>query len=72
MPENNDTSGNIRFRDTAPAIEFLCWLVVLIVPVLRLINGPAVTNDQFVMQVATFSLALGGAISLRLYQHLRP
>lgn len=61
----------IHFRDIAPAIEFICWIVVLLAPLLRLVNGAAVTNDQFVIQLALFSTALASAIGLRVYQVLR-
>jgi hypothetical protein len=59
---------NVHFRDVAPAIEVMCWVVVLLAPILRLINGAAVTDDQFVIQVAIFVMALSGGIGLRLYQ----
>jgi len=67
----DDKDSDIRFRDIAPAIEFMCWVVVLLAPLLRLANGAAVTSDQFVIQVALFSLALLGGVSLRLYHFLR-
>lgn len=67
----DDGNPNIRFREVAPAMEFMCWVVVLLVPLLRLANGAAVTDDQFVIQVALFSLALVGAIGLRAYNWLR-
>ena len=60
----------IRFRDVAPAIEFMCWTTVLLVPFLRLVNGAAVTSDQFVIQVTFASLALVGALVLRIYNYL--
>ena len=60
----------VSFRNVAPAIEFMCWVVVVLAPLLRLINGAAVTNDQFLVQVAVFSLALTGAIGLRIYNFL--
>jgi hypothetical protein len=59
-----DSDPNVQFRDVAPAIEFVCW-VVLIMPVLRAINGPAVTDDQFAFQIILFVVALVGATSLR-------
>jgi hypothetical protein len=66
----DDGSSEIRFRDIAPAIEFTCWVVVVLAPLLRLVNGPAVTDDQFVIQMALFTLSLLGGIGLRLYQFL--
>jgi Dolichyl-phosphate-mannose-protein mannosyltransferase len=59
---------DIRFRDVAPAIEFVCWVVVLLCPLLRLANGPAVTDDQFVFQVTMFTVALFAGLFLRIYQ----
>ncbi len=66
-----DDKPDIHFRDVAPAIEFVCWTVVVLAPILRLINGAAVTDDQLVIQVALFTMALVGGIGLRLYQLLR-
>jgi hypothetical protein len=69
--DNESPSKETHFRDIAPAIEFVCWVVVVLAPVLRWVNGAAVTGDQFAIQVALFSLALVGAISLRIYRFLR-
>lgn len=57
----------IHFRDVTPVIEFVCWVVVALAPFLRWINGPAVTDDQFTIQVTLVGLALAGAIGLRIY-----
>ena len=65
-----DDNLDIRFRDFAPALEFMCWVVVILAPLLRLVNGAAVTSDQFVIQVAIFVVALVGAIGLRVFQVL--
>jgi hypothetical protein len=66
----DEEQPKIAFRDVAPAFEFFCWSVVVLAPLLRLINGAAVTDDQFAIQVALFSLALTGAIGLRIYNFL--
>jgi hypothetical protein len=58
---------SVRFRDVTPALEFTCWTVVALAPILRWVNGPAVTNDQFTIQVTLSTLAIVGAISLRIY-----
>jgi hypothetical protein len=71
MKDDSESPKDVHFRDVAPAIEFACWVVVLLAPLLRLVNGPAVTSDQFVIQIAVFSLALVGAVGLRLYQFFR-
>lgn len=59
-------SGSIDWRETLPAAEFCCWVVVLLAPLLRWINGAAVTDDQFYIQVALVTMSLLGAISLRI------
>lgn len=70
MNEDNESSEDIHFRDAARAIEFVCWVVVALWPMLRFINGAAVTDDQFVIQVILFFLALIGGIGLRIYNFL--
>jgi hypothetical protein len=67
MNEGDDSQDDIHFRDLAPAIEFVCWVAVVLAPILRLINGAAVTTDQFVTQVTLVSLAVVAAIGLRIY-----
>jgi hypothetical protein len=62
---DNRSTKEVRFRDIASAIEFACWTVVALAPLLRWVNGAAVTNDQFVIQIGLTSVALVGAISLR-------
>jgi len=71
MTEGRDSSNDVHFRDMALAIEFVCWVVVALAPILRLINGPAVTSDQYAIQIALFAAALLGAIALRLYKLVR-
>jgi hypothetical protein len=71
MTEDDGFSEEIHFRDLAPAIEFVCWLAVVLLPVLRWINGPAVTSDQFVIQVALFAVALVCGSGLRFYALVR-
>ena len=70
MYERLKSPDDIQFRDLAPAIEFMCWVVVAVAPILRIINGAAVTTDQFVFQVTLFSLALTCGIGLRIYNCL--
>ena len=61
----------VHFRDIAPALEFMCWVVVLLVPFLRLVNGTSVTDDQLYIQCALGSAAITGALSLRFYNWRR-
>jgi len=71
VAENSDSPDDIHLRDVAPAIEFVCWVVVALCPILRLINRAAVTSDQFVFQITLFSLACTGAVGLRIYNFLQ-
>ncbi len=64
---SNEEVDDISFSDLSPAIEFVCWIVVLLAPFLRWVNGPAVTDDQFAIQATLVSLALAGAIGLRIF-----
>lgn len=57
----------IQIADIAPALEFCCWVVIALVPLLRWVNGAAVTNDQFVIQATLVAAAASGAIGLRIY-----
>ena len=59
-------SEAVDWRETLPAAEFCCWVVVLLAPMLRWINGAAVTDDQFYIQVGLTTLALLGAVTLRI------
>lgn len=59
-------SEAVDWREMLPAAEFCCWVVVLLAPLLRWINGAAVTDDQFYIQVGLTALALIGAVTLRL------
>ena len=61
------SEGPVKFRDIAPALEFIFWVVVILLPFLRFANGPAVTDDQFLFQCLLAAIALTGATSLRIF-----
>lgn len=71
MEPEKTTTEEIHFVELAPAIEFACWTVVLLAPFLRLVNGPAVTDDQWWIQAFLFTSALTGAVCLRIYQSIK-
>lgn len=71
MNDGGESPDDIHFRDVAPAIEFVCWVIVVLAPLLRLINGAAVTTDQFVIQVTLFLIAVTAAIGLRIYNFFK-
>jgi hypothetical protein len=70
MRNGDESSEEIHFREIAPAIEFVCWVMLALIAILRVINGPAVTTDQFVIQLSLFSLAVVGAVGMRIYGYL--
>ena len=47
-------------------IEFGCWTMLALTPVLYYVNGPAVSPDQLVMRSALVITAAIGALALRL------
>jgi hypothetical protein len=63
----NASEQTISFRDVAPALEFACWVVVGLAPLLRWINGAAVTDDQFYIQCTIVVLGIVGAAGLHFY-----
>jgi hypothetical protein len=67
MAKSMSPERSMQFHDLAPALEFMCWVVVILIPLLRWVNGPAVTDDQFYIQCALAAMALIGAIAMRLY-----
>jgi hypothetical protein len=69
MDEESQSDEAPTFREIAPALEFSCWVVVGLAPFLRWVNGAAVTNDQFAIQISLTSIALAGALSIRLYNY---
>ncbi|WP_152099893.1 hypothetical protein [Lacipirellula parvula] len=62
----------VDWRETLPAAEFCCWVVVLLAPLLRWINGAAVTDDQFLIHVAIVTVAVAGALVLRIWNWKQP
>ena len=64
-------SEAVDWRDALPALEFCCWVVVLLAPLLRWVNGAAVTDDQALIQTALISMALLSALVLRLWNWRR-
>ena len=51
-------------------LEVGCWGLLALVPILRFVNGPAVSRDQFVVHIGLVTLAATSAAVL-LYLRLR-
>ncbi len=47
-------------------LEFACWTVLVLAPLLRWVNGPAVSADQLVVRTTLVVLAAVGAVGLRM------
>jgi hypothetical protein len=62
-----ESRADVGFRDVAPALELGCWTVVVLAPFLRYVNGPAVSTDQFTIQIVMVAAAATSAIGLRIY-----
>lgn len=56
-----------RFQGISLALEFCAWVIALLAFALRYVNGPAVTKDQAMHQIATAGLSLIAALALRVY-----
>ena len=57
----------IRFHEIAPLLEVGCWTILALAPVLRLVNGPAVSADQLIVQIGLVCIGAVGAVALRIY-----
>jgi hypothetical protein len=63
--ENTVQAGETLTNEEIPGwIEFSCWTMLVLTPVLYYVNGPAVSPDQLVVRTALVIVALIGAGSL--------
>ena len=46
--------------------EFMCWTALLLMPFLRWVNGPPVSDDQGAVRGALVVAAVSGAVVLRI------
>jgi hypothetical protein len=65
--QNVDDEREITTQELRGWLEFGCWTTLALVPFLYWINGPAVSTDQLVVRTALVTIALLGAIGLRVY-----
>jgi hypothetical protein len=59
-PDDDISPTDLRYW-----LEFGCWTTLALAPFLYYINGPAVSEDQFVVRTALVVLAACGAVGLR-------
>ena len=62
---------NVTAQDLRRWLEFACWTTLALAPILRWVNGPAVSADQLLARTALVILAACGALGLRLCAWLR-
>ena len=66
MDETNESAAGLDLP-----LEFMCWTMVVLAPILSWVNGPSVSTDQYVVRTAVFALALTGGIVFRLVKIVR-
>lgn len=64
------SSNGFKFLHYSLALEFFAWFAVVLFPFLRVVNGAAVTQDQFGIQITLFASALILAVGLRIFNYL--
>jgi|GEM_PF-3553104 hypothetical protein len=52
--------------------EFSCWVTLVLAPFLYWVNGPSVSDDQYVVRTGLVVLATVGAVGLRWYNWRHP
>ena len=72
MSRSSKNDHDLAWRNVTPMIEFACWVMIALAPFLRWVNGPAVTQDQFVVQIALISVTVVLAIALRIHHWRAP
>jgi hypothetical protein len=52
-------------------MEFACWTTLVMAPIINWLNGPAVSDDQYVVRTGLIVFAACGGIGFRLSAWLR-
>jgi hypothetical protein len=66
--ENREAAGEeISAAELRYWLEFACWATLAVAPFLYWINGPSVSEDQFITRTALVVLAAFMAVGLRAY-----
>jgi hypothetical protein len=65
--DSNQGDHEITPSEVRYWLEFGCWTTLALAPFLYWINGPAVSQDQFVVRIGLIVLAGCGAFGLRAY-----
>jgi len=70
-PNRSEDVGEPTWEEIRPWAEFCCWTALVMAPIINWVNGPAVSQDQFVVRTGLIVLAACGGIGLRFYALLR-
>jgi hypothetical protein len=66
ISKTDEADDTLEAVDLSPYIEFACWTMMVLFPLLYWVNGPAVSTDQLVVRTALIILAVGGILGSRL------
>ena len=69
-PPTDPENAPLTPKEIRGWVEFCAWTALALAPFLYWVNGPAVSNDQFVVRTALVCLAAVTAVSLRIYAWL--
>ena len=67
----NPSDDEITLEELAYWAEFCSWTTLALTPLLRWVNGPAVSTDQLVVRIALVVIAACVAVSLRVMKLAR-
>jgi hypothetical protein len=56
---------DVSIGEVLPWIEFGCWTMLVLAPILYYVNGPSVSTDQYVVRTTLVIVAAVGAVTLR-------
>ncbi len=65
-PAPDDEREELTTAEILGWLEFACWTMLVLAPILYYVNGPSVSTDQAVVRTALAVLSAIGAVVLRL------
>jgi hypothetical protein len=57
-PRHPDSDDDISVAEVSSWLEFGGWTTLVLIPMLQLVNGPAVSRDQFVVRCGLIAVAI--------------
>lgn len=66
MTDNDETKpAELTGSEALRWVEQMCWMILVMTPIVWWLQGPSVSPDQFVVRTALVILSAVGAIGLR-------